>query len=127
MKKVFAVLAASALFLTGCGEAAATNLGAVDFQKKTQEAGVVILDVRTPAEFAAGHLEGAININAEDATFAADIEKLDKNAEYAVYCQSGRRSGNAVSAMKDAGFTKLTNLSSGIQDWYNSGLPIVTE
>ena len=126
MKKVFAVLAASALFLTGCGEAAATNLGAVDFQKKTQEAGVVILDVRTSGEFAAGHIEGAINIDAEGMTFAGDIEKLDKNAEYAVYCQSGRRSGNAVSAMKDAGFTKLTNLSSGIQDWIGAGLPVVT-
>lgn len=127
MKKVIAVLVASALFLTGCGEAAATNLGAVDFQKKTQEAGVVIVDVRTPAEFATGHLEGAININAEGASFDSEIAQLDKDASYAVYCQSGRRSGNAVSAMKEAGFTNLFNLSSGIQDWVGAGLPVVAK
>ena len=92
MKKLFAVLAVSTFFLTGCGSEANTNLGAQDFQAKTQEAGVVTLDVRTPGEFVSGHLVNALNIDVEGSQFNAEIGKLDKEATYAVYCRSGRRS-----------------------------------
>jgi rhodanese-related sulfurtransferase len=126
MKKLIAVVAASALFLTGCGSSAATNLGAADFQAKSAESGVVILDVRTGGEFMMGHIENAINIDVEGMTFDGDIAKLDKSATYAVYCHSGRRSGIAVGKMKDAGFTNLFNLTNGIQDWQAAGLPLVT-
>ena len=125
MKKLFAVVAASALFLTGCGSSGATNLGAADFQAKSAESGVVILDVRTGGEFMMGHIENAINIDVEGMTFEGDISSLDKNATYAVYCQSGRRSNIAVGKLKDAGFTKLFNLTNGIQDWQAAGLPLV--
>jgi rhodanese-related sulfurtransferase len=126
MKKLFAVVAASALFLVGCGSSAATNLGAADFQAKSAESGVVILDVRTSGEFMMGHIENAINIDVEGMTFDGDIAKLDKNATYAVYCHSGRRSGIAVGKMKDAGFKNLFNLTNGIQEWQAAGLPLVT-
>jgi rhodanese-related sulfurtransferase len=126
MKKLFAVVAASALFLTGCGSSGTTNLGAVDFQAKAQEAGVVTIDVRTSGEFIGGHLENAINIDVEGMTFDGDIAKLDKSATYAVYCHSGRRSGIAVGKMKDAGFKNLFNLTNGIQDWQAAGLRLVT-
>jgi len=126
MKKLIAVVAASALFLTGCGSSAATNLGAADFQAKSAESGVVILDVRTGGEFMMGHIENAINIDVEGMTFDGDIAKLDKSATYAVYCHSGRRSGIAVGKMKDAGFKNLFNLTNGIQDWQAAGLPLVT-
>ena len=109
MKKLIAVIFASTLALTSCGGSSATNLGAADFQKKTQESGVVILDVRSAGEFYTGHIEGAINIDVEGMTFDGDIEQLDKNKTYAVYCHSGRRSGIAVGKMADAGFTKLFN------------------
>lgn len=126
MKKLFAVVAASALFLTGCGSSGATNLGAADFQAKAQEAGVVTLDVRTSGEFMGGHLENAINIDVEAMNFDSEIAKLDKNTTYAVYCRSGRRSQVAVDRMKDAGFTKLFNLNAGVEDWISAGLPLVT-
>jgi rhodanese-related sulfurtransferase len=126
MTKLFAVVAASALFLTGCGSAGATNLGAADFQAKAQEAGVVTLDVRTSGEFIGGHLENAINIDVEAMNFDSEIAKLDKNTTYAVYCRSGRRSQVAVNRMKDAGFTKLFNLNAGVEDWISAGLPLVT-
>jgi phage shock protein E len=126
MKKLFAVVAASALFLTGCGSSGATNLGAADFQAKAQEAGVVTLDVRTSGEFIGGHLENAINIDVEAMNFDSEIAKLDKNTTYAVYCRSGRRSQTAVDRMKDAGFTKLFNLNAGVEDWISAGLPLVT-
>jgi rhodanese-related sulfurtransferase len=101
-------------------------LGAADFQAKSAESGVVILDVRTSGEFMMGHIENAINIDVEGMTFEGDIAKLDKSATYAVYCHSGRRSGIAVEKMKDAGFKNLFNLANGIQDWQAAGLPLVT-
>ena len=125
MKKLFAVVAASTLFLTGCGGTGATNLSATEFQKKISEPGVVILDVRTAGEFMGGHLAKAINIDVEGMTFDGDIAKLDKSATYAVYCHSGRRSGIAVGKMKDAGFKNLFNLTNGVLDWQAAGLPLV--
>lgn len=126
MKKLFAVLAVSTFFLTGCGTESNTNLGAQDFQAKTQEAGVVTLDVRTPGEFVSGHLVNAVNIDVEGSQFDAEIGKLDKEATYAVYCRSGRRSQVAIDRMKDAGFTNLVNLNAGVQEWAAAGLPLVT-
>jgi phage shock protein E len=126
MKKLFAVVAASTLFLTGCGGTGATNLSATEFQKKISEPGVVILDVRTAGEFMGGHIAKAINIDVEGMTFDGDIAKLDKSATYAVYCRSGRRSQLAVDRMKDAGFTNLFNLNAGVEDWVSAGFPLVT-
>jgi rhodanese-related sulfurtransferase len=126
MKKVIAVLAASALFLTGCGSSNSTKLGAQEFQAKASEPGVVVLDVRTGGEYAAGHIANAINIDVEGMTFDGDIKSLDKDAKYAVYCQSGRRSVNAIKKLQDAGFTNLFNLKNGILDWQGAGLPVVT-
>ncbi len=127
MKKVLAILAASAVFLTGCGssESGATNLGAQDFQAKTTEPGVVVLDVRTGGEFMAGHIANSINIDVEGMTFDGDIKSLDKDATYAVYCQSGRRSANAIKKLQDAGFKNLFNLQNGVLDWQGAGLPLV--
>jgi rhodanese-related sulfurtransferase len=126
VKKVMAVLAASALFLSGCGSNDSTNLGAQEFQAKASEPGVVVLDVRTGGEYAAGHIANAINIDVEGMTFDGDIKSLDKDAKYAVYCQSGRRSVNAIKKLQDAGFTNLFNLKNGILDWQGAGLPVVT-
>ena len=126
MKKVIAVLAASVLFLTGCGSSDSTNLGAQEFQAKASEPGVVVLDVRTGGEYAAGHIANAINIDVEGMTFDGEIKSLDKDAKYAVYCQSGRRSVNAIKKLQDAGFTNLFNLEKGILDWQSAGLPVVT-
>jgi rhodanese-related sulfurtransferase len=126
MKKLFAVVAATALFLTGCGSSGATNLGAKEFEKKSSQAGVVVLDVRTAGEFSESHIANAINIDVEGMTFDGDVAKLDKSATFAVYCHSGRRSGIAVSKMKDAGFKNLFNLTNGILEWQAEGLPLVT-
>ena len=114
MKRVFAAVFASALFLTGCSSSGgATNMGASDFIAKIGESGVVIVDVRTPEEFAAGHLPGAVNLDVSAATFDSQIAALDKNVAYAVYCRSGNRSTIAVGKMSDAGFTNLFNFNKG--------------
>jgi rhodanese-related sulfurtransferase len=126
MKKLIVVILTSVLILTGCTSADdSVDLKVSDFSAKSQEVGVVSLDVRTADEFAEGHLINAININVESGNFEAEIEKLDKNTTYAVYCRSGRRSAIAVDLMKKAGFTSLYNLDGGVIDWSASGLPLV--
>jgi rhodanese-related sulfurtransferase len=126
MKKLIAVIFASTLALTSCGgSSGATDLGAAEFQAKTQEAGVIILDVRTAGEYAAGHIEGAINIDVEGMTFEGEIKGLDNTKTYAVYCQSGRRSRIAIETLNKGGFTNLFNLDQGIISWQNAGLPLV--
>ena len=129
MKKLIAFIsiATVVLLLAGCSSTStATNLDAAAFSAKTAEAGVVILDVRTPEEFMAGHIQGAINIDVEGVGFDTEIAKLDKEATYAVYCRSGRRSVVAVDAMEKNGFSKLFNLSDGVIDWQANSLPLVT-
>jgi rhodanese-related sulfurtransferase len=127
MKKKIAIIISSLLLVSACSSPSAADLNPQEFQAKTQEAGVITLDVRTPGEFLEGHLVNAINIDVENPSFAEEIEKLDKRATYAVYCRSGRRSANAISTMKDAGFTSLFNLNAGTEEWSAAGLPLVAE
>jgi rhodanese-related sulfurtransferase len=86
----------------------------------------IIIDVRATDEFAAGHLEGAINYNVEDGTLEQALPNLDPKANYVVYCRSGRRSAIAVDLMKENGFTQIDDLGS-LQDAADAtGLTIVT-
>jgi len=128
MKKFTAlILGPLLLLLTACGGSSAnvTNLDVDGFASNIKNPGVVVLDVRTPGEFATGHIENAINIDVEGMTFDSEIAKLDKNVEYAVYCRSGRRSVVATEKMAEAGFTKLTNLKDGVISWQGAGYPLV--
>lgn len=86
----------------------------------------VILDVRTAAEFQAGHLAGAQNIDFYAPTFATEIAKLDKTKTYFVYCRSGNRSGKTLQLMERLRFTQASHLQGGIVGWHNAGLPVVT-
>ncbi len=79
--------------------------------------GVTVIDVRTPEEFAAGHLPGAVNIDVSAATFPAEVATLDPQADYAVYCQSGNRSRVALEAMAAAGVEHTVGLEGGIGAW----------
>ena len=129
MKKLIAIasLVAVSLLLAGCSSSpTAGNLDAQAFAQKTSESGVITLDVRTAGEFMVGHIQGAINIDVDGMQFATEIAKLDKSATYAIYCQSGRRSGIAVETMSKDGFKSLFNLTNGIADWQANNLPLVT-
>jgi len=125
MKRVIALIAA-AFLLAGCSSTStAIDLSVTEFSAKAAEPGVVTLDVRTPAEFAEGYIEGARLIDFQSGSFEKEIATLDKNATYAVYCRSGNRSGQAVRIMQDAGFTNVFNMNGGVIDWANAGLPLV--
>lgn len=82
-----------------------------------EQEGALLLDVRTPQEFALGHIEGARNIPHEQVKTRIDeIRKLAGDGAIVVYCRSGRRSGIAKEALVDAGITQVTNLG-GMDDW----------
>ena len=77
----------------------------------------VILDVRTPAEFGSGHLPGALNMDFNAWDFREQLETLDVNREYFVYCHAGGRSAMACKVMQTMGFTHTVNMLGGITAW----------
>ena len=85
----------------------------------------IIIDVRTPEEFAAGHLEGAVLIDIKDASFDSKIAALDPDAAYIVYCRSGNRSAQAVERMRGAGIDDITDLGSLENASAKTGIDIV--
>jgi rhodanese-related sulfurtransferase len=122
-----AVVAAVAITLSACGSEASsvTNLSVTQFAEEIKQPSIQVLDVRTPAEFAEGHLANSLNIDFESGNFAEEINKLDKSKSYAVYCRSGRRSALAAAEMSKAGFHHILNMSGGTIDWTTAGLPLV--
>ena len=85
----------------------------------------VIIDVRTPAEFAEGHIENATNTNFYSDTFQDTINNLDKNKAYLIYCAVGGRSGSALDIMAELNFKEAYNIVGGINQWKAEGLPTV--
>ena len=77
----------------------------------------ILLDVRTPEEYSEGHIEGATLIDYNDSSFDSEIDKLDKDATYLIYCRSGGRSGKAVHKMIGTGFKDVTNMEGGYNAW----------
>lgn len=86
-----------------------------------------LIDVRTPEEFAAGYVKGAVNINVQSPDFEEQIAQLDKDATYNVYCRSGNRSAAAVEIMRNAGFKNVVDLGAVEEAAQALSLPVVTE
>ena len=94
------------------------NLDAKMFEKRvTEDKEAILLDVRTPMEHQMVRIPNSILIDINSPTFAQEIEKLDKNKSYYVYCRSGNRSFHAGNYMLKAGFEKVYNLEPGIIGW----------
>ena len=82
------------------------------------EENFIILDVRTSEEFNEKRLPNSINIDFYNPqNFILELEKLDKNKSYYVYCRTGARSATTCDLMKEMGFTKTYNLLGGISEW----------
>ena len=85
--------------------------------------GLVILDVRTPAEFREGHLPGAVNMDYFGGPFETQIQSLPKTAPVLLYCRTGNRSASAYDAMTKAGVGNILHMHEGITKWQQLGLP----
>jgi len=94
------------------------NLSQTEWSTAITTENAVVLDVRTPNEWAEGIIEHAILINImEPQSFMSEIEKLDKSKNYYIYCRSGARSGQACQVMNSIGIDETNNLSGGILEW----------
>lgn len=122
---------AAALLLGACGGSTATDskleltsVGDIVEIVDAPPQDLVILDIRTPEEFAAGHLAGAINVDYYAADFETQLGELDLAVPYVMYCNSGNRSSNALPLMDSIGFEEVYELDGGIQAWYSAGHPV---
>jgi len=84
----------------------------------------VILDVRTPEEFAKGRLPGAVNLDIQVPHFQSRLAALDRGKTYLVYCRTGNRSARAIAAMTRLGFQSLYHMAEGILRWEKMGYPL---
>ena len=127
MKKFITCLLSALGLTTGCGHQNFENVDVKAFSELIEEPGVVILDVRTPDEFAENHLDGALNINQGEADFVEKVKaniSLDK--KIAVYCRSGRRSADAAGKLAVEGY-QCVNLKGGIIAWKDASMYVTTE
>ena len=92
-------------------------------QENKDNSNFVILDVRTPEEFLGEYIENAVNLDYYSDTFRNDLDKLDKNKTYLIYCRSGRRSENTLNIMEELDFREVYNMLGGIIKWKSEGLP----
>jgi rhodanese-related sulfurtransferase len=106
--------------------AAVKHLDPKAFGETLKQPGTVVLDVRTPEEFAEGHIPNAKNLDVQASDFANQLKSLDKTVSYAVYCRSGKRSAAAADQMHTAGFTKVVDLAGGVVAWTAAGSQLTT-
>ncbi|WP_242927410.1 rhodanese-like domain-containing protein [Pontibacter vulgaris] len=127
MKTVFAAVAVITLMSCSApqqqGTAEVKRLSATEYKDQhANEKKAVLVDVRTPQEYAAGHVTNAKNSDFLSGQFATEMKGWDKNKTYYLYCASGNRSGKAAKLMQEAGFKKVYNIG-GFKDLKNTGLP----
>ena len=135
MKKIILSVTLVLSFLVAACQQSANNSKSINekvsieqFEKLlVEKSNALILDVRTPEEFAAGHVKGAVNLNIYDTAFKEALSKLDRAKPILVYCKSGGRSSDAASQMKEMGFGEVYNFGGGMLAWSNAEKPIVRD
>ena len=101
------------------------NVSAEDADKLLKERkDVVVIDLRTEAEFKTGHIAGAKNIDFLDSEFAKQVGALDKAKTYLVHCGSGRRSTKALDVFQAQKFSSILHLNEGFKAWEAAGKPV---
>ncbi|MCF7569215.1 rhodanese-like domain-containing protein [Sabulilitoribacter arenilitoris] len=124
---VLILLLISILVIFSCSKrlpSKAKLISAEDMQSLLKQDSVLLIDVRTPKEFNAGHIKNALNINFFAPTFTEDIKAIDKEKPVILYCRSGKRSAKSAKKFIEAGFTDLYNLDGGIIKWKLEGFNI---
>lgn len=115
------------LFLAFPASAQEDRVDAPAFLARMKEPGAQVVDVRTPEEFAKGHIEGAVNNDWLEDGFLDRAKTLDKSKPILLYCAAGGRSEEAVAAMAQAGFTDVVDLEHGFNGWKRQALPVTTK
>ena len=93
--------------------------------KHSGNSNFAVLDIRTPGEFQSGHLPDAILVDFYSQTFSDQLNRLDKEKSYLVYCRTGNRSTNSLGLFKKLKFDKIYHMSTGISGWKLQDLPVV--
>lgn len=127
------VTAVILLALAACGGDSSADTATIETISPAEASGLledppadlVVLDVRTPAEFAEGHLPDAVNLDIQAAGFADDLAALDREVPYLLYCRTDNRSGRAREMMRDLGFAEVYEIDGGIVAWAEAGLAVV--
>lgn len=96
------------------------DLDATAFAEIITKPDVILLDVRTSAEYLESHIPGSLNIDFYSEYFLPDLSALDRSKSYAIYCRSGKRSNDSCQIMTELGFDDLYNLRGGIVEWVES-------
>lgn len=121
LKRILIALGFSSAVAANAGEF--TSLSVTEFATAIKNDSVVVVDVRTPAEYKSGYIKGAQNIDMKSADFQTEAVKLDKKKKIAVYCRSGKRSKIAANALADMGYMVI-ELNSGMLGWQNASMPV---
>lgn len=115
--KITLVMGGLLSLLFGCSpKVSFVSVDAATFAVEMAREGVQLVDVRTPAEFAEGHIPGAVNMDVNGAEFDTQIATLDAERPVALYCRSGRRSKLAADKVAKAGY-EVVELDGGILSW----------
>ncbi|WP_066076265.1 rhodanese-like domain-containing protein [Bergeriella denitrificans] len=120
MKKLMGLLVLSAAMLSPVAAQSAEKPAAVAGKQAVKAKGIWI-DVRSPEEFAEGHIQGAVNIPVDQIAERIRSVSPDKNAPVNLYCRSGRRAEAALQILQKAGYTRVTN-HGGYQDLVAKGI-----
>ena len=91
--------------------------------KRSGDPGFVLLDVRTPKEFDAERIEGAVMVDYLSPSFRDEMAKRDRAKSYLVYCRTGKRTNGAVKVMRELGFRNVSVIPGGITKWKEAGFP----
>lgn len=138
-RNVFSPFVLGILALTACSQAATDQPAKVGTEQATEQTTVnltpqafkqavdkqeaLLVDVRTPAEYASGHLAGSINVDWTASGYEAEFAKLPKDKPLLLYCRSGGRSGQALEYLQAKGY-QVQHMEGGIGAWMNAGLPV---
>jgi len=118
------VMALLALIISACGQAAPVISSAELLQRlQGPQEMLVVLDVRSKGEYDSGHVPGAINVPHDQLAARLNELRSRDNAEFVVYCESGRRAGKAEAILQAEGFLNVRHLQGDMKQWRRDGLP----
>jgi rhodanese-related sulfurtransferase len=100
------------------------SISVTEFKSELNKKNSVLIDVRTPQEFASGHIQGATNIDFYAKDFESQMYTAGEKSNVLIYCASGNRSGQALKSLNASKFKSISDLSGGIRIWVSAGNPV---